>query len=39
MFKELFSSQTKPSNFLVWLMGLQVSAGCQVRKKGKQEDS
>lgn len=32
------SSQINPSNFLVLLVGLQVSPGCEVKKKGKSED-
>lgn len=38
VFRELFSSQTNPSNFLVWPVGLQGSAGCKVKKKGKSEN-
>lgn len=34
VFVELFSSQTSPSNFVVWPVGLQGSAGCEVEKKG-----
>lgn len=38
VFRELLSSQTSPSNFVVWPVGLQGSAGCEVKKKGKSGD-